>query len=250
MDKEQHVIDLIPAYAINCLDEEEAVFVEQHLVECAQCRNELRAYQEVAAQLAYVNPQVDPPASVKQRLMVQARASQASRTKSQSKDDSSWVEGLRRMLSPLNTRRFVPVWGIASLLLILILAISNFFLWRQVSDLRANPQPAVLQVVDLQGTETVPQGVGVLVISRDGRHGTLVVDNLPELDPDHEYQLWLIKDGQRTSGALFSVGEDGYGSKWVSSPDPLVSYSSFGVTIEPAGGSPGPTGEKVLGGGL
>lgn len=250
MDKEHHVIDLIPAYAINCLDEEEAVFVEQHLVECAECRTELRAYQDVAAELAYVNPQVDPPASVKKRLMMKVRDDQASRTKSQSKDDTSWIEGLRRIFSPLRTRRFLPVWGIVSLLLIVVLAISNFFLWQQVTDLRANPQPSPLQVVALQGTEMVPQGVGVLVISRDGRHGTLVVDNLPELDPDHEYQLWLIKDGQRTSGALFTVGEDGYGSKWVSSPDPLVSYSSFGVTVEPSGGSLGPTGEKVLGGGL
>ncbi|RJQ80137.1 MAG: anti-sigma factor [Desulfobacteraceae bacterium] len=32
------------------------------------------------------------------------------------------------------------------------------------------------------------------------------------------------------------------------SPRPLNSYRTFGITIEPRGGSPGPTGSKVLGG--
>jgi anti-sigma-K factor RskA len=34
------------------------------------------------------------------------------------------------------------------------------------------------------------------------------------------------------------------------SEQPLKAFSTFGITIEPAGGSPGPTGDKVLGGGL
>jgi anti-sigma-K factor RskA len=59
--------------------------------------------------------------------------------------------------------------------------------------------------------------------------------------------LWLIQDGQRTSGGVFSVSDEGYGSLWISSPEPLATYSAFGITIEPAGGSPGPTGDKVLG---
>jgi anti-sigma-K factor RskA len=75
----------------------------------------------------------------------------------------------------------------------------------------------------------------------------LVVDHLPPLDPAHQYQLWLIQDGQRTSGAVFSVNPEGYGSVWVSSPQPLANYSAFGVSIEPAGGSLAPTGARVLG---
>ncbi len=44
------------------------------------------------------------------------------------------------------------------------------------------------------------------------------------------------------------VSAEGYGSLSVESPKHLISYSQFGITIVPAGGSPGPTGEKVLGG--
>jgi anti-sigma-K factor RskA len=70
------------------------------------------------------------------------------------------------------------------------------------------------------------------------------VDHLEPLGPDQQYQLWLIKDG-RISGGVFDVGDDGYGSLTVRAPDPLDSYT-FGVTVEPAGGSPGPTGPRVL----
>jgi anti-sigma-K factor RskA len=77
-----------------------------------------------------------------------------------------------------------------------------------------------------------------------------VVDHLGALSPEQQYQLWLIQDGKRTSGGVFSVSSEGYASLVIASPLPLDAYSAFGVTIEPQGGSPAPTGEKVLGGNL
>jgi len=71
--------------------------------------------------------------------------------------------------------------------------------------------------VVLQGTSFSPGASGMLVISRDGEHGTLVVDGLPPLDESHQYQLWLIRNGERLSGGVFSVDARGYGSLWVSS---------------------------------
>jgi anti-sigma-K factor RskA len=59
--------------------------------------------------------------------------------------------------------------------------------------------------------------------------------------------LWLIQDGERTDGGVFSVNPEGYGSLWVEVPQSLSSFTAFGVSIEPSGGSPGPTGDKVLG---
>jgi anti-sigma-K factor RskA len=91
---------------------------------------------------------------------------------------------------------------------------------------------------------------GLMVLTGDGRSGTLVVDGLPKLGPERQYQLWLIQDGQRTSGGVFSVDSWGYGAMVIESERPLDSFQSVGVTIEPAGGSPGPTGEKVLSGEL
>jgi len=55
-------------------------------------------------------------------------------------------------------------------------------------------------------------------------------------------------DSRRTSGGVYSVNDEGYGSLWVESNQPLFIHPAFGVTVEPAGGSSGATGIKVLGG--
>jgi anti-sigma-K factor RskA len=102
----------------------------------------------------------------------------------------------------------------------------------------------------MQHTDAAPDATGLIALSKDGEYGTLMVDHLPPLGKDQQYQLWLIKDGKRTSGGVFSVNWDGYGSLWVNSPERLADYTAFGITVEPTGGSPGPTGAKVLGGTL
>jgi anti-sigma-K factor RskA len=87
---------------------------------------------------------------------------------------------------------------------------------------------------------------GVLLIREGEPTGTLIVHGLPWLEPERQYQLWLVNDDGRVSGAVFSVEAEGFTSVEVSAPEPLPSYYRFGITIEPAGGSPGPTGDGVL----
>jgi anti-sigma-K factor RskA len=141
------------------------------------------------------------------------------------------------------------VWGAASLVVIIVLLISNLYL---LNNLRAHESAELEEftTMALVATDYSPNSTGMLVISSDGEYGVLVVDELPVLDESQQYQLWLIYDGQRTSGGVFSVNDEGYGSLLIDSEQPLSSYPAFGITIEPAGGSPGPTGDKVLGGEL
>lgn len=246
MAKDVHVNDSIPAYALECLDEAEADAVSEHLKDCSLCRAELRAYRAVAELLAHTAALADPPLHVKAALMDRVRASMPAQPASEA--DSSWLARIRQFFLSTSLKRLAPAWGALSLILILVLATSNALLWYQVNQLRASSEQTPMQVVTLLGTEIVPQASGLIVISRDGRHGTLVVDDLPALDESREYQLWLIRDGQRISGGVFSVSPDGYANQWIGAPEPLTDYSAFGVTIEPAGGSLGPTGDKVLGG--
>ncbi len=55
-------IELIPAYALDCLDAEDTAQVRAHLAECQRCQLELRRYREISTELIYALPQVDPPA--------------------------------------------------------------------------------------------------------------------------------------------------------------------------------------------
>ena len=140
-----------------------------------------------------------------------------------------------------------PIWVGVSLLLLIALTASNIVMYRQVQSLR---QSSEFHLVALKGTNNAPGASGIMVISQEGMAGTLIVDGLPVLGQARQYQLWLMKNGKRTSGGLFYVGQGGYGILAVQSPGSLLNFSSFGITIEPAGGSPGPTGAKVLGGNL
>ena len=42
MEKSDHILDLIPEYILNCLDETETLRVYEHLANCSVCREEVR----------------------------------------------------------------------------------------------------------------------------------------------------------------------------------------------------------------
>lgn len=83
-----------------------------------------------------------------------------------------------------------------------------------------------------------------------GGIGILQASDFPPLAPGMVYQLWLIKDGQRTSGGLFTVSDTGSGTLIFSPPDTLDTFDGMGITPEPAGGSAGPTAPPVVTGSL
>ena len=72
-----HVTDQIPAYALDCLDQQEASQVEAHLTVCAACRAELKAYKATAAYLGLVAPQVQPPPRLKASILRRVKEPQA-----------------------------------------------------------------------------------------------------------------------------------------------------------------------------
>jgi anti-sigma-K factor RskA len=107
-----------------------------------------------------------------------------------------------------------------------------------------------MRAAPLSPADTDSSATGFVLISADGEDGALVVDGLPPLSEDQQYQLWLFRDGERISGAVFSTDENSYGGTRIRAPRSLLEYSSVGITIEPFGGSLQPTGPRVLAGPL
>jgi anti-sigma-K factor RskA len=233
-----HVIDLMPGYALDCLSEEEKQQVLEHLAQCESCQVELDTYRQVVDELHEGVPLVEPPPELRQKILMQV---QPKLTPDPIRGSDACLETLRRKM-----QSGAP-WAYASFVLVILLAASNIWTFQRLNRLEAT-NPADFRVVSLTGTDKAPLATGLLVLSHDGNTGTLVVDSLPFLDETQQYQLWLIKDGKRTSGGVFSVSQDGYGALAINSPQPLKDFPDFGITIEPAGGSPGPTGDKVMGG--
>ncbi len=223
-----HVEDLLPALALGSLEPRERERVSRHLASCPDCRARLAEYEELVASVGLALPQAEPPRSLRGRILREA-ARQAPRA---------------RRVPPL-------AWTLAAAALLALSLGFNLSLWKRVTRLEATS--AMLppgQVAVLAATEAAAGARGLVLFESGQKEATLVVEDLPPLGSDRQYQLWLIREGQRTSGGVFSVTPRGYACLLVLSPLPLDSYQRLGITVEPAGGSPGPTGQRVLGGSL
>ncbi len=234
----------IPAYVLQALERNEALALELHLEECAACQEELNAYRQVSQYLLLAVPPQVPPSSLRARL--------EQRLKAQKRQEMrySWKEIVLRSL----------VWGV-----LLLLVGLNLFSLLQIHALQRHQAQLLEGLQEVQrafallaypDTESFPitanleQITGRLLVDKKHNVAVLLVWNLPPPDPGHVYQAWLIDEhGDRTSAALFV-------------PDPylpfttvtLISPASFtfadfdgvGVTLEPEGGSPFPTGPRLL----
>ena len=228
-----HPTDLLPALALGCLDTEEREQVEQHLAGCKQCQTEISAYQGVVDNLSFGTPKVAPSSDLKNRLFKRIHRRPAS---------FAWFEKLIGRWP-----RFVPIASVASLVLFISLGISTFILIKNYTQpQRQNFEN--MRLVVLRGTADAPEAIGTLIIGSDTRQALFVVNSLPSLASTSQYQLWLVKGAHRINGGIFSVSPRGQARLTVSAPRSLYTFDAFGVTIEPYGGSPGPTGKKVLGG--
>lgn len=90
-DTHTQLADLLPAYALGCLEEDEADLVTEHLVSCAECRESLRAYQAVVENLSLGGCCNAPPPQLKHRLLQKiSRQRDDSTEPTSGAEDSSW----------------------------------------------------------------------------------------------------------------------------------------------------------------
>jgi anti-sigma-K factor RskA len=238
MFDETHVLELLPAFALGNLDSNEADLVEDHLLSCWLCRAESKTFEEVAEQLSFAAPASLPSPGLKDRLLQRVQVARPQPRVPVQAVRRPWLE------------RLLPVWGLASVGLIIALAAFSLSLWQRLNQLEFITAPGGMRAIPLSTTDAASNATGFVLVGADGRNGAVVVDGLPPLSEGQQYQLWLIRDGERTSGAVFSTDEKSYGGTRIKVAGSLLEYSAVDVTIEPAGGSPEPTGSLVLGGPL
>ena len=237
MHREEHdqIAELIPEFALGTLEANNEVdMVKRHVETCAACRQEMESYESVVDALLLAAPSVDPPPNLRSQLFEQIEGLSVSETGAAS--SSWWQDAMSRIQAFLAG----PRWQPALVLAIIAIVVGAVYFWQQSSRL----QP---EQYELTATDAAPGALGVIEVTANGRDASLTVSGLPPLSPEKQYQLWLIVDGQRASGAIFSVADDGTATVPVDLKRPLAEFGAFGITIEPAGGSLGPTGERVLG---
>jgi hypothetical protein len=246
--------DLLPGYLLDALGPEETAAVAEHLYTCAQCQALQAAYEMVLDRLAEAVRLETPPPALQQRVMSTIAADLVSVTGQEAR--------------PRHARwrpRWAVVWATASVLVFLGMGWWSWSAWKVVTRLRTNEQ-VLVQQLDIQSQAlallTAPDSRravlsaeqrashGVLLLRATTPEAVLIVFDMPPLQPQRAYQLWLIRDGTRDNGGVFQVDARGFGMLRIQAPVPFATYQAAGITEEPSSGSPGPTSPRVIGGKL
>lgn len=273
------VAALIPAYTLGVTDPEEAAAVNRRLSACPNAAAELAEYGKMAEALLYAAPPRQAPPRLAQRLQAAIRLQPAGAQRPVVRRNpllgSRSVRPAYRPpigddLSPFGLTTPTPKparrWSFANGLVTaagILLVAMNLTLWAQNQQLRVQQEALAAQLMQqnkalifLAAEE--PQEV-ILPAAQENSEAqadvlwnntlgiaVVYVRDFPELPPDQAYQLWLRKDDQRISPGLFTVEKGGMGIFVFPIEQSLDFYDIMGITPEPAGGSPGPTGSPVV----
>ena len=106
-------------------------------------------------------------------------------------------------------------------------------------DLVTDPRMTVVSMVPTK--KELPSSANIYWDSTSS-NVYMVVNNLPKLPSDKQYQLWALIDGQPKDLGLFDVGQEG---KVILKMNKTQKADAFAITIEKRGNQGGPTLEEL-----
>ena len=107
---------------------------------------------------------------------------------------------------------------------------------------------SVAQVLNADDAESVKGeiaggGTGSLVVSRERGEAVIVATDLAAAPTGSAYQLWAISESGARSRGLLDTGSNNAAGQVIEWP---ADATTFGMTVEPAGGSAQPTTDPIL----
>ncbi len=236
-----NVHDLAAAYALDALDSRESATFEDHLDGCDPCVEELRGMHETVAALASSVAET-PPASLRAEVLKQvSRVPQVEHAPEPQVIDLAEARLRRR-----GVNRVLAGVAAAAVIVAGALGVSTY----QATERATDAQVAADQITALLGdpdatverTDVTGGGTGTLVVSPNLERAAFLAASLPATGPDETYQLWAIDDQGATSVGLLQP-DSGRATALVELP---AGTTTFGMSIEPEGGSQAPTTDPVL----
>jgi anti-sigma-K factor RskA len=203
--------ELSAAYALHALDAEDQQAFEEHLVHCADCRDQVSLFKETAAALAYGAEMPSPPAALGRRIVEQARRE-------------------RPNVVPFRRRWAFP--AAATVAAAAACAAIGLGIWAATLKSRLGERP---ESIGISG------GSGSLIVSPSGE-GTLIVKDLDAAPAGKTYEIWVIQGGNPLPAGTFAGGGGSAVVLTRKVPDGAV----VAVTLERAGGVAKPTGTPLI----
>jgi anti-sigma factor RsiW len=215
------VHELTAGYALDALEPAERETFEEHLSSCDRCREELQGFWQVSGALAHAAGGPTPPASLRGRILEQARSE-------------------RSNVVPLRRRSFV-VPALSSVAAVAAVAAIGLGIWATSlsSDLDgAESELAVLEDPNAR-TFRSESGKADLVVTPGGE-AALVVRTLAPAPEGKDYEIWVFENGVPRRAGLFEEP----GATLLTRP--VAPGQMVAVTLEQDGGVDAPTGAPLF----
>jgi anti-sigma-K factor RskA len=212
--------ELTAGYALDALDPAERERYEAHLGSCERCREDLQDFWQVTGSLARAAGGPQPPASLRARILEQARSE-------------------RPNVVPLRRRYVVPV--LSSAAAVAAVAALAFGLWATSLSGRLDDAEGELAVLSDPNARVIETegGEANLVVTPSG-DAALVVRKLAPAPPGKDYEIWVIDDGVPRSAGLFERPGVAVLSR------PVGAGQTVAVTLEQDGGVEAPTSDPLF----
>ena len=251
---------LLALKALSTLDQAEQNELQQHLLKCAECREELDAWHDTAGALAYAASPLEPSPGVRDRILESVRR--------EARGGANVID-LRSGAQPRSSW-FPRFAAIAASVTLVGLLIALAVLWQQNRTARSERarlsaqveearrrgerQSQMLELLSTRGTRTAelvgtkdaPAAHALLAYDPNSGRAFLLADGLPPTPPGKAYQLWFIVDNVPMPGGVFAIEPSG---KTVSSdrvPTRALQTAVFAITQEAESGARTPTSPILL----
>ncbi len=240
------------AYVLYALEDHELAAVRAHLESCVEPHPEFAELGSVVPALALSVPIVEPPASLKGRLMAAAAADLETRRGATVTATTPATATTPIVVMPRRSSGpSIGNWAmrIAAVLAIVVLGGWNVLLQGQLTDARTYEQnvAAVLDVAGQDGSLTAvltadgAAGPSGLAAVSAGGDVTLAMRDLPATSGGQVYEAWVIgTDGVPAPLGSFQVGPTGT-AFFTGDGLPAEAGIVLALTLEPAPGATIPT---------
>src|SRR5436190_1061169 len=227
--------DQAALYALGLLGTAEDAAFESELKVNAELRDLVRELREVAGDLALTTPSLQPPASLKQRIMREITTKQVVPMPPQQRRASfGWMP-----------------WAIAAGLAVFcgLLAVDRIRLERQLADTRAVDPLMQTTFVTLAPSAPAPADAKATVAWQPGRQsGVIRISNLPAPQSGKDYQLWAVDAEHKDpiSAGIIRVDKNGVAQVRFKPVEKAEHVKAFAISLEREGGVPKKEGPILL----
>ncbi|KLN35272.1 hypothetical protein FB00_07545 [Cellulosimicrobium funkei] len=239
-DDRPDVRDLLPAYALDAVDDVERRAVERLLAADPDARRELDEYRDVVAAFAVESA---PPPALRDAVLARVAASAATVPPAGESTDGVVVD----LAAARRARRRRWTGLAAAVAAVVAVAVPTTVAVRATQEqsrleARADAIERMLADPDATILHGDVEGGGQASVLAAGDDMYFRASDLPDAGDDRDYQLWVVEaDGAVVSAGVLDV-QDGSTSRLVQG-EPGVGMA---VTVEPAGGSEQPTADPVV----